>query len=132
MLNSLNLSSSTLEALQSPRASKLGIILATLEGKSRSELPERYINQTLPARVVQNHADGTTDLALDLPDLPTQTASPLIVQARLSQRLAAGSEINLVFGASTDTPTTGVSDALASQTAGGASNASASSVCVRP
>ena len=93
MLNSLNLSASTLEAIQNPRAARLGVVLAVLEGQNNPELPARYINQSLPARVLQNNPDGTSELQLNPADLQDNT--PLIVQARLQQPAQAGSQITL-------------------------------------
>ena len=93
MLNSLNLSASTLEAIQNPRTSRLGVVLAVLEGQNNPELPARYINQSLPARVLQNNPDGTSELQLNPADLQDNT--PLIVQARLQQPAQAGSQITL-------------------------------------
>ncbi|RCS58225.1 flagellar hook-length control protein FliK [Parvibium lacunae] len=80
----------TLEALQGPRASRLGVVLAVLAAKGTSDLTKQFINQSLPARVLENLTDGTTKVAFTLPDQRTLTT-----QVRLPQLPLVGSDLLL-------------------------------------
>ena len=81
---------SAFEVLQGTRTSRFGTVLAVLASSSIDDLTKQFINHSLPARVLQHFADGSSQLEFILPDQRT-----LQVQARLQQQLPIGQEVVL-------------------------------------